>query len=102
MKTPTTDMIRRNRFFGLTVSVFAACLCARGALVINEVCYDNSTLPDENGDTSSDWVELYNTGPAAVNILNYGLGDANGYEERLLQNPPDAAPDGLRPGRFVS
>jgi len=21
---------------------------------------------------------------------------------RLLQNPPDAAPDGLRPGRFVS
>ncbi|MFA6632239.1 MAG: hypothetical protein WCU90_08065 [Kiritimatiellia bacterium] len=24
------------------------------------------------------------------------------YTQRLLQNPPDAAPDGLRPGRFVS
>ena len=98
MKTPTPNTIRRNRLLGLTVSVLAACLCARGALVINEVCYDNSTLPDETGDTSSDWIELYNTGPAAVNILNYGLGDANPYEEPKGVRLPNYA---IPPGGFL-
>ncbi len=56
-------------------------MSARGALVVNEVCYDNSMVPDDTGDTSSDWIELYNTGPSAVNILNYGLGDANPYDD---------------------
>ena len=51
------------------------------ALIINEVCYDNSKVADETGDTFSDWIELYNSGPADVNILNYGIGDANPYEE---------------------
>ncbi len=65
------------------VAALAVCLgmVARGALVINEVCYDNTTVPDETGNADSDWIELYNTGPGGVNILNYAIGDANPYEE---------------------
>ncbi|MDD2600815.1 MAG: CotH kinase family protein [Kiritimatiellae bacterium] len=48
---------------------------------INEVCYENSKVADETGNTTSDWIELYNSGTAAININNYGIGDANPYEE---------------------
>jgi len=65
----------------LASALAGACLWAQGAVVINEVCYDNSSLADETGDTSSDWIELYNTGNSSVNIGGYGLGDANPYEE---------------------
>lgn len=82
MNIPTTNTSRHNRLLSLTVFVLAMCMSARGALVVNEVCYDNSMVPDDTGDTSSDWIELYNTGPAAVNILNYGLGDANPYDDK--------------------
>ncbi|NLX25699.1 MAG: hypothetical protein GXY61_07040 [Lentisphaerae bacterium] len=76
----------------------AVCVCARGALVINEVCYDNETLTDENGDASSDWIELYNTGPLAVNLQNYWLGDANPYEEAKGVRLPSYM---LPPGGFL-
>ena len=65
----------------VTAWAVGAVLTAHAALVINEVCYDNSTVPDETGDTSSDWIEIYNSGPGGVNLLNYGVGDANPYEE---------------------
>ena len=56
-----------------------ACAWARAGLVINEVCYDNSTLADESGDTSSDWIELYNSGPTNINLRGYAIGDSNPY-----------------------
>ncbi len=65
----------------VTALIACAGSYANSELVINEVCYDNSILADETGDTSSDWIELYNTGPGSLNILGYGLGDANPYEE---------------------
>lgn len=44
-------------------------------LVINEIMSDNeSTLMDGDGDFS-DWIELYNSGDAAVDLNNYGLSD---------------------------
>jgi hypothetical protein len=66
----------------LSVLTLAACLgpFARGALVINEVCYDNSTLADENGDKSSDWIELYNSGTTNFNVNGYAVGDSNPYD----------------------
>jgi hypothetical protein len=67
--------------YGVIAAFILACLWAQAALVINEVCYDNSSLADETGDTGSDWIELYNSGPDAVNVNGYGLGDANPYEE---------------------
>ena len=69
-----------NKFI-LAVAIALACVWARAALVVNEVCYDNSIVPDETGNTSSDWIELYNSGPAAVNLNGYGVGDANPYVE---------------------
>ncbi|MDA3924570.1 MAG: CotH kinase family protein [Kiritimatiellae bacterium] len=78
-----------------TFSLLLAFLCinfttaAIAALVINEVCYDNSKTADETGDTTSDWIELYNSGPIDVNILNYGVGDQNGYIEAKGVRLPD-------------
>jgi uncharacterized repeat protein (TIGR02543 family) len=71
--------------FGLkALMAAAAVLCAavggQAALVINEVCFDNSLLADETGSTQSDWIELYNTGPGSLNIRNYAVGDANPFE----------------------
>lgn len=57
-------------------ALVAASVWTRAALVVNEVCYDNSAFADETGDTSSDWIELYNSGPGSVNVSNYGLGDS--------------------------
>ena len=71
---------------------------AHGALVINEVCFDNETTMDETGDTSSDWIELYNSGPASVNVKNYGLGDANPYSEAKGVRLPDYE---IPPGGFL-
>lgn len=43
--------------------------------VINEYLSSNvSGIPDEDGD-SSDWIEICNPGPAAVNMAGYGLSD---------------------------
>ncbi len=58
-------------------------------LIINEVCYANSTLEDETGDSSSDWIELYNSGPYDLNINNYGVADGNPYEEDKGVRLPD-------------
>jgi uncharacterized repeat protein (TIGR02543 family) len=73
--------------FAVTVGLFAS--HCRGALVINEVCYDNAAVADETGDTSSDWIELYNRGPEDVNVLNYGVGDSNPYQESSGVRLPD-------------
>lgn len=51
------------------------CLAAAQTLRINEVMSSNSAfLADEDGDFS-DWLELYNPGPASVNVANWGLSD---------------------------
>lgn len=44
-------------------------------VIINEVSTNNfSTLPDNDGDFP-DWIELYNTTAAPINLLNYKLSD---------------------------
>jgi hypothetical protein len=79
-----------KRAFILLALLLSACL-GRAALVINEVCYDNSVLLDENG-AAPDWIELYNSGPGSVNIFNYGLDD----ESPFVHAPPLGAGNGLR------
>lgn len=71
---------------------------ASAEVVINEVCYSNSKVADETGDASSDWIELYNRGPAAVNLYNYGLGDANPYVESKGVRLPNYT---LYPGDYL-
>ena len=69
--------------------LLCAAWSAHGELVINEVCFDNETTPDETGTVTSDWIELYNRGPASINVKNYALGDANPYAESKGVRLPD-------------
>ena len=72
-------------------------VCAHGLLavpvlaqvVINEVCFDSSTVADETGNTRSDWIELYNRGASGVNLSGYALGDTNPYDEAHGVRLPD-------------
>jgi len=70
-------MTMRKRIVALAVVL--VCVAARGGVVVNEVCYSNSSVPDETGDTSSDWIELYNSGPSAVDLGGYRLGDQSPF-----------------------
>lgn len=71
----------RSKKVALSLAAALTCLLGHAALVINEVCYDNSKIADEAGNTSSDWIELYNSGPSGVNVSGYGVGDATPYAE---------------------
>ena len=44
-------------------------------IVINEIITSNSTVNTDEDGSYQDWVELYNNGPAAVNLNGYGLSD---------------------------
>src|SRR5262245_50106580 len=48
---------------------------AQGQVVINEIMSDNVTAVD-NEATFPDWIELYNAGPAAVDMSGWGLTDS--------------------------
>lgn len=49
--------------------------CIAQSIVVNEVVSSNSnSITDEDG-SHEDWIELYNPGPNAVNLLGYGLTD---------------------------
>lgn len=67
----------------IIIAVAAACAVGRAALVVNEACYDNSAVSDETGNTGLDWIELYNSGPSGVNVLDYGLWENNTYAESV-------------------
>lgn len=55
--------------FGLAVSALTA-LPASGAVVISEVVYN-----EVGSDTTGEWIEIYNSGPAPVDISNFKFGD---------------------------
>jgi uncharacterized repeat protein (TIGR02543 family) len=50
---------------------------AANTVCVNELCADNSVMADENGDTSSDWIELYNYGTAGASINGWYIGKKN-------------------------
>jgi len=61
----------------ITLLFVAVCLFSSGqaqGLFINEFCSLNSTLPDEDRD-SPDWLELYNTNDADINLSGWALSD---------------------------
>ena len=72
------------------------CMALAQTVYINEVMSSNvSTIMDEDGEPS-DWVELYNPGPAAVNLDQWGLTDnaSNPYKWRF----GDVS---IQPGEFM-
>jgi hypothetical protein len=63
--------LRKNLRFFLLVggsTLLLVTFPTRADLVINEVCYDNSMLADETGNSGSDWIELYNSGPGPTQM----------------------------------
>jgi len=64
----------------LTLTIVFGCaalypLFAQNSLRVNELCSVNgSVIADEDGDFE-DWVELYNNGPAAIELTGHGLSD---------------------------
>jgi len=74
--------MRRIAAAGLSALFPAGCLtalppltaAAAGTVVINEVCTKNTTLAAPDGQFY-DYIELYNTGSAAVTLTGYGLTD---------------------------
>ena len=56
----------------LTAAAIAAvaAMPARGALVISEVVFN-----EVGGDVTGEWIEIFNTGPAAIDLTNYKIGD---------------------------
>ncbi len=70
-------------------------VCAQH-VVINEVMASNATtIADEDGDFE-DWIELYNAGGDAVNLLGYGLSDDYGNPYRWVI--PNIT---IQPGEFL-
>ncbi|HAB17609.1 MAG TPA: hypothetical protein DCE44_14290, partial [Verrucomicrobiales bacterium] len=61
----------------LSVGCLAACLLVptRGDVILNEFLASNQrNLADRDGEFS-DWIEIFNTGPAAVNLAGWSLTD---------------------------
>jgi hypothetical protein len=68
-------------------AVFAIAIAAAGAIGASAQAGAEHLLISEAGITGADWVEIYNPGPAAVDLSNYYLTDAAGYL-RLPCCPP--------------
>ncbi len=77
-----------------------AATSAAADVVINEFMASNdTTLLDENGD-ADDWVELYNTGSAAVDIGGWFMSD-DLAEPNLSQIPAGNPATVIAPGEFL-
>ncbi|MCP4547617.1 MAG: hypothetical protein GY835_14250 [bacterium] len=68
----------RSIFCPLSVLLIILCILPGAALseiVINEVLSRNATgILDEDCD-NEDWIEIFNSGPEPINLMNYGLSD---------------------------
>ena len=77
----------------LIASSFAAAAFLSSALradvVINEICYSNTTVWDGTRNGSGvksrdrDWVELYNNGAEAVDVGGFVIGKKSTYEKTM-------------------
>jgi hypothetical protein len=64
---------------------------SQGALVISEVLFN-----EVSSDTAGEWIEIYNSGPAAIDLTNYKIGDEEtsggaGTGETVVQFPSSAS-----------
>lgn len=88
--------VRRFAAFAVFAAGLAAAWPATAALVINEfMASNNSTIADEAGEFE-DWIEILNTGPAAVTLTGMFLTDDLAVPQRwpipsLTLNPNDRA-----------
>ncbi len=69
----------------------AMVLPGRGALLLSEVCFN-----EVGSDTTGEWFEIFNTGPSAIDLSNYKIGDeetsgGTGATEAMHQFPAGAS-----------
>lgn len=82
--------------FGNLVFKSTAAQAAASSVVINEFMSSNvTTIADEDG-SFEDWIELYNSGNAAVSLLGVGLSDT--VAEPFRWTFPDVT---IAPGKFL-
>lgn len=79
------------RILGLAVLAILAAKPASAALVISEVLFN-----EIGSDTDGEWYEIYNSGPAAIDLSNYKIGDeeasgATSTTEGMYQFPAGAS-----------
>ena len=90
---------------------------ARSQLVINEIMANNSSTLANNAGDYSDWVELYNATPSAINLTAYSLTDTptnlsryffpvgtiiNAHEFKIVWFDTDSGPGELHTGFNLS
>jgi gliding motility-associated-like protein len=85
-----------TRILIAVISPLLSVLPVNSQVVINEYsCANVSTVADNYGEYN-DWVELYNAGPAAVNLVGYYMSDKNSNLQQW------AFPSGsIAPGAFL-
>src|SRR5688572_5883367 len=74
-------------------AIFFASSMTHGAVIINEIAYDDTGSADDH-----EFVELYNTGPAAVDISGWTLGGRDGTTTNASAVVPAAT--SLAPGAY--
>ena len=94
-----------------TVVFAAAAACAVSSVcadvVINEICYANTTVWDgtKNGSDvkcrDRDWVELYNNGKTAVDIGGFVIGKKSTYEKTIAAKHCVLPSYMMQPGEFL-
>jgi hypothetical protein len=68
--------MKKITFFSFIFSFFLGIFSGFGQnIVINEILTSNTTINTDEDGSYQDWVELYNNGPASVNLNGYGLTD---------------------------
>jgi glycerophosphoryl diester phosphodiesterase len=80
------------RLFSLSILLAGAVvLPSRGALLLSEVCFN-----EVSSDVTGEWIEIFNTGPATIDLTNYKIGDeetsgGTGTTEAMHQFPAGAS-----------
>ena len=85
-----------TRILIAVISPLLSVLPVKAQVVINEYsCANVSSIPDNYGEYN-DWVELYNGGPTAVNLVGYYMSDKAGNLQQW------AFPSGsIAPGAYL-
>ena len=67
------DVMKAFKVFWVSIMALAN-FAANAQVVINEYCASSTSFLDEYGD-NADWIELYNTSSADVNLEGWHLSD---------------------------
>jgi len=87
-------MSTKNLLFSLLIAA-ALAVPSHAGLLISEVVFN-----EVGSDTTGEWIEIFNTGPAAIDLTNYKIGDeetalGTGATESMFQFPSGAS---INPG----